>query len=428
MSKPKAALPVVRWTASAEITFYDPAVGATRDFRSLKQAAQALDSRAVVACLSRRTAFIRSLRVPNISPQEVERMLSVQIGQLFPIKAEELAFGFRLTNDVTPEGRLAIVDAVPLATLRKVFADFAEAGLRVEHVVPAAFGSALMAQKLGAMTCAVVEVAPEGLAIDIIDNGELVYSRIAPATEDAETIETEIARTFGISGVQPADVIVAGNLDLPSAQFRPGESTLVLLAGADIDRLGVKLELPEESRKRKQQKEVAKTRLAVLGLAAALLLCAWVGLDYSDMRAAAKKSDSAWNSKTARLKRQRDTLQNGLNEMQRMATPISRSFEPAQTASDVLTVVGQGTPDDLWLTGFSFERGKPVTIRGTSKANESISAFLEYLSAQDRFRDVKLVFANNGVIADTPVVNFSITFLAVGNIPISEAQKKGVKA
>ncbi|HWA83954.1 MAG TPA: hypothetical protein VG820_10990, partial [Fimbriimonadaceae bacterium] len=79
---------------------------------SLIDAAAALPTKDVLVALSRRSTFIRTLRVPNASKSDVRRILQVQIGQLFPVPANELSFDFHLTQDVNSEGRLAIVAAI----------------------------------------------------------------------------------------------------------------------------------------------------------------------------------------------------------------------------------------------------------------------------------------------------------------------------
>ncbi|MEQ1936136.1 MAG: PilN domain-containing protein [Fimbriimonadaceae bacterium] len=81
-------------------------------------------------------------------------------------------------------------------------------------------------------------------------------------------------------------------------------------------------------------------------------------------------------------------------------------------------------PQGLWLTGMGLERGKEGTVRGIATTNDVLSKYLDALSEDPRFRDVKLLFANNSEIEGQPVVNFSITAHIVGNFPLMEAEKK----
>jgi Tfp pilus assembly protein PilN len=82
-------------------------------------------------------------------------------------------------------------------------------------------------------------------------------------------------------------------------------------------------------------------------------------------------------------------------------------------------------PSDVWLTGVTFERGKPLLVRGTALSGASVAAYLQSLSGQSRFRDVKLVFANDATIETTQVQQFSISAHAVGNLPLTDPKAQG---
>jgi Tfp pilus assembly protein PilN len=103
---------------------------------------------------------------------------------------------------------------------------------------------------------------------------------------------------------------------------------------------------------------------------------------------------------------------------------LKRAFEPAQSASDVIRVVTSEVPSGVWLTGLSLERGRELQMRGTAKNSSGVSEFVRRLTAQKRLRDVKLVFANNGEIDKTKIVQFSVSAFPVGNLPLVEGSKK----
>jgi hypothetical protein len=65
-----------------------------------------------------------------------------------------------------------------------------------------------------------------------------------------------------------------------------------------------------------------------------------------------------------------------------------------------------------------------ISIRGTAKDPEGVATFVKALAEQKRFRDVKLLFANSAEIESEPVVQFSVTAIAVGNLPVIDASKK----
>ena len=103
---------------------------------------------------------------------------------------------------------------------------------------------------------------------------------------------------------------------------------------------------------------------------------------------------------------------------------LLKAFEPAQRPSDILKTISYLLPNDTWLTGVTFERGKTILIRGTSKNSSHVSTYVSGLSKQKRFRDVRLMYANGGEIEGTPTVQFSIVGFPVGNLAIIEAGKK----
>jgi Tfp pilus assembly protein PilN len=111
-------------------------------------------------------------------------------------------------------------------------------------------------------------------------------------------------------------------------------------------------------------------------------------------------------------------------KQQPAADQLTKAFIPAQKSSDILKVVSSLLPADTWLTGVTFERGKPILIRGTSKSPTLVSNFVSGLTKQKRFRDVRLMYANGGDIQGIPTVQFSINAFPVGNLPILETGKK----
>ena len=70
------------------------------------------------------------------------------------------------------------------------------------------------------------------------------------------------------------------------------------------------------------------------------------------------------------------------------------------------------------------ERGKHIQIRGTAKTSETVAEYIRALQAEPRFRDVRLVFANNAAIETNQVVQFSVSAFPVGNLPLIEFGKK----
>jgi Tfp pilus assembly protein PilN len=331
-----------------------------------------------------------------------------------------------LTNDVDAEGRLAVVAAMRESDLKTLLADAKAAGFKIERVIPAAFGSMLLAESLGHRDLAVVQDTREGLAIDLLAGGELRYSRVAPMPANPALIDGEISRSFQAVSLSCAPTLAAGGFPYAEAEYKSATHTLEALATTALDRLGINLETQETRDKRQKDLVSKRSRMALLMCAAALVAALYVYFDWSDHAEQADKANAKWNLGLTKLRKETKTLEASMTKLGATSDSLKRAFQPAQTPYDILTTIANHAPKGLWLTGITFERGKIMYIRGTSSTGEAVTAYLQALTSEDRLRDVKLVFATNGEIEKTPVVQFSIQAFPVGNLPLIE-QKKGVK-
>lgn len=410
MSRSNGVLgPIVEWTATG-VRSFAPGQGLTSGIPS--------GWAAVTAALSRQNTFVRAIRIPNVSGAEADRILRLQIPQSFPVPADDLVYSYRLTNDVNEDGRLAVVAAARAGVVRNLRNHLREQGAKVTQVVPSAFGSMLLARSLGHSDAAIVESGPEGWSIDLVADGELRYSRVLPPETDPAAVEGEVRRTFDMAGLPPAPIVAAGGAVLDAAGVRTEKSTLETLAGPEGAGLKTALELPETLAARQKAAVANRARLAVLMAVAAVVVAALVLMDRFDAAANVRRRDSANQVALRKLKSSRDALQ--LEYARRSATNQSlvRAFEPAQSASDILAQITALAPKGIWLTGITFERGKPIMLRGIALQSNDVAAFLEALSTQNRFREVKLSYANNSVIEETKVSQFSISLHAIGNLPL----------
>ncbi len=381
----------------------------------------------IVVAVSRRSSFVKALRVPNASASEVNLILQTQMTSMFPVPLHELAYSFRLSDDINEEGRLAIVAAIRESDLIRLQTEAKEAGFRAERILPAAFGSIALAESLDIKDAAVVQETGEGLGIDLLSGGELRYSRVAPTPANQSLTESEIARSFQAVGLPESSVIAAGGFALGSAANKSNTTSLEALLSAPLDRMGINLETREAVAKRDKAKQANRSRLAVLLCASAALLALLVYVDWADGAEARRITDAKW-AKILKDEREKiKKLEADLTKLTATSDSLKRALAPAQLPGDVYTVISNHAPKGLWLTGTTYERGKIMYIRGTSSSNDGVSAYLEALNAEPRLRDVKLVFANNGEIEKTPVVQFSIQAFPVGNLPLIDPKKKGAR-
>lgn len=381
--------------------------------------------RDVVATVSRRAAFVRAIRVPNASREQVAQVLGLQVGNLFPIAASELSYDFRLTDDVNAEGRLAILGAMRATDLTRLHDEAKASGLKIQQVVPAAFGSMLLAKQMGMTDCAVVQRTPEGLGIDIISGGELRYSRLSPADGSA-SIEAEIQRTFAAAGVEPGPVIAADGLDIPGAST-VRSSTLEAFGLPIASGLSLNLEQASVIAARVRREEQTRIRRAVLICAAALLMATYVFVNRASAQKAADDVNALDNRHLKDETAKRDKEQALQNASVKLQQSLNRGFKPAQKFSDIIATVTNNVPQGMWLKGMTIERGKPMTITGTALTSTAVADYLRILTDEPRLRDAKVNVTNNTMLEEKPVVEFSMSAFPVGNLPLSETKKLGAK-
>ena len=282
-----------------------------------------------------------------------------------------------------------------------------ERGLRVRGFVPVALGAEHIASEKGALSAVMVEECATGYAIDMVQNGRLVYSRLTPS---GASLEAEIHRAGVASGTEPERRFDCGSNQNPQTAF-----TQLIERG--ISWPSALIELPERVAARHKKEVAALGRGAVLMMIAAALVAYFVYNERAEKASIVDNRERAMNNYVQTRTRKSDSIILETNELMTMANEIARATSPGQNASDVLKVISGSTPANLWLSAVSFERGKPFTIRGTALDDAAVQTYLANLSNLDRFRDVKLVFANNAMIESTSVIQFSISGVAVGNLP-----------
>jgi len=381
----------------------------------------------VVIAPSRRVTYLKSVRVPNVPPSEVRQILNLQLNQLLPISASDAATDFRLTNDVTSEGRLAVVCAVKSELLDQIEREAKDAGAQIKRVVPAAFGSALLAKERGLRDCAVLEYTPDGLALDLIADGELRYSRLAPDVSSEHEIANELKRTFAVAGTSTDQILAAGGLPAREATQSSELGSAEMLAHVNADALGISLVAPHVIAAREAKARSSKARLAVFSTLAAALIWIVVFLQYADasrkLSEISAKQQIALQSATAIKNAEQSKLNASLQKQQ----IVERAFHPAQPAADVASVVSNCVPSGVWLTGLIFEKGKPLQIRGSALSSQQVTEFMQRLGNSGRFRDVKLAFMNNAGSNAFNTVQFSATAHVIGNLPLVDKTAGGTR-
>lgn len=416
--------PVLEY-ARDTVRLYTPSSGRTVSARRPQELLAELGTnRTVVLALSRRSSFVRSTRLPDVDKSALSAIIGLQVGQLFPLAPSDLAFDAAPAEDKNSEGRLATIAAVKTELLSEALAALKEAGIETAAVLPAAWSSARLAKSLGLSECAVVGHGPEGLTIDLVQGGAVVQSRTVPLQESEEAVASEVAQSLEAAQLTGVEVLCAPGI--PCSQGRKLDADpLAQLASGPFELF---LELPEAKLAKSKKEEHKRKNLALLLWVAALGVGAVVYDIRSSEAETVKKADKKWSGRLKTLRSDNSLAQTRATELRAVKAVVDTAFAPKQPLADVTTVLSNLSPQNLWLTGVSVERGKRATVRGTATNGQAVSAYLTSLGRQSRLRDIKLVFANNALIDKTPVVNFSISMHVVGNFPLPEKATGGTIA
>jgi Tfp pilus assembly protein PilN len=401
----------------------DPSSGTTRRVANLSDAVLAAGTSGVLVALARRSLFLRAIRIPDIAKSEARRVVGVQLEQALPAGASGFAFDFHIADDWNESGRRATVYAMQEDHLADLRSKLVAAGIDAEGFVPACLGSAILANRNGFADCVVVAPTANGLGFDVIEGGEVIYSRETGLLSDAQEILAEAARTIAAAEVSERPLIAGGGLLVEGADARTDESPLQAIAGAGADRIDVLLETTATLDRREASRKTRRTRLSVLLCAAAALTWLWVFLNDRDVDSQAAKVSARQEASLRTLKSAQTAEESKVIAKAKLLQALESAMAPKQPLADVLTTVSNHATDGLWLTNFSAERGKPLQVRGTATSNESVSQYVTALDTDSRFRDVRLLFANNGTIETTQVVQFSVQAHITGNVPVLPSER-----
>jgi len=423
-AKRQSAL-LIEWSPS-RVRVLDPITGqSTHGATIAKCIVGTQKGRDVVIAVSQRSAFIRALKVPNLSKDELSKVLDLNLRPTLPLDLTQYVLGFRLATDVNGKGRIAIIGAVKADSVRRIHGEAKANGLRVRAVLPLAFASWLAARARMLTSCAVVTVDGEVCNIDLVVSGELCYSRSIPLPETGEEVGDEVARTFVIAEVSSLPVLSTGASKV-LADFRDEKDPIEYLADIHaIDKLLFSMDVPEKKDAQRAKKRSRAALRAICAAGVALVLGAYVNANRyaAQPKLAADKArlqeilQSARSARSAAVLREADVAQAG--------RLLDIAFRPAQTFTDIVTALGDSVATTSWVTGLTLERGRPVVIKGQAVHNKEIADLFGGLSKNPRFQGVKLVSDTKGAIGKVPVVQFAIEGYPSGSLAIRWSPKGG---
>jgi Tfp pilus assembly protein PilN len=371
--------------------------------------------RSVLVGIGRRAVFAKAVRLPKAAPEDLRRILGVQMGQLFPLPPDLLAFDFFQTANQTAEGWLTVVAAMRAEDLKRLLGELKAAGLSPARILPVALAAPAVAASAGQAEALVLESSVLGLSLDVVQGGTVLLSRVVPAGSDADC---EAKRTLAAAQVTALPIVAVGDVGLVGALPSFGTALSLLHEAPEFS-----FRLAEERTREAKKRAAERNRLAVLMVVSSLLLVLLVWVDREGALASAKRKEGVAARQLTTLRSVQDAEPGKAQKVGAVQDVLDRAFAPAQPLSDIVAVVGDSLPKGAWLTGISVERGKRLEFRGTAKSPGDVPQVVHALGVSPRFRDVKLVFANGVVIGKVRAVEFDISAVCVGNLPLAQPDK-----
>jgi len=405
---------VVEWSPRGT-TIYD------RRTQSTSSELSDFSGRSAILALGRRAVFIKHVRLPNTTRSEMEQVLHLRLPELFAVGGSDLAFDFLTYDDVNEQGRLCLVAAVRVEDLRAALSLMESRRIQVTQVLPVAVASPTVASKLGIARAAVVWPVAEGFGVDVVDEGKLLASRVVT---DRDGLESDICVAFTLAGIACSPILVGGGLLLSGADRSiAGDARQPLIS----EPIPINIELPEVVAKRKGQARQAKSRFTLMLALATAFLGIYLYSDYNDAVAKASIEAGKDAKRIQRLTALSKSAEVAASDLAGTEAILTRTFNVAQPLTDAAAAATEALPTGVWLTGLSVERGKEMQIRGVGKSSQSVSDYVRNLSELARFRNVRLVFANDSTIDEAKVVQFSVSAFPIGNLPLLDTAKRGGK-
>jgi Tfp pilus assembly protein PilN len=155
-------------------------------------------------------------------------------------------------------------------------------------------------------------------------------------------------------------------------------------------------------------------------LAVVLALLFGPGAGDRDLASAASRAQADVRQLTTRRK-----------QVETQVRMLTGAVAPEHSYLDVLNDVSALAGADVWLTQYSYDRGRPIVIRGTARSNDAVARLVEGLR---RSRHLARVDLGSVTRADTDksknkisVVQFMISGTLQGDQPLQMRRSRAVR-
>jgi Tfp pilus assembly PilM family ATPase len=408
--------------------------------------------RRVLLNIPRSLVMARLVSLPSTNDAEIKNMVKMESLKQVPYSGDEIITGFRITEKLK-NGYSNVLMALAQSDIINRFINILKgAGLSVEKIAlgsESLFGWFSMSEKRiikeeKSENIALINVDSEYTEMDILENGNLVFTRSFsyagkhyPYTKEIiDEIQKSIVvcqreRNIGVDKIfisgadartKEIEPILKENINLPLEVMPQAQhveldeniegdlntTSFIELIGLSSREESIKINLLPE--KLQEEKEF---RLLKKHLARALILFACIILISTGL-IAKKLFDKA--RYLALLERRIKAVEPMVNKATRMKEDIGiikRQIRKKPLAIDVLAEIYKVTPGSISFYLIDYESNKSLTLKGSAPSLSVIIEFIHALEDSKHFENIKLKYTAKRKLRGKQITEFEIKCLPV---------------
>lgn len=425
---------------------------------------QGLDFDDLIIILSRDQLTVRNLELPTTDPQEIKDIISIQAGKQTPFSRDEIVTDFQTIGSNRSHYTKVLLAIVQKVIVNSYLNNLAEKKDAVQKIV---LGSECLAnwysvikREIKDETFAIFDLNADFCDFSVFSKEKLLFTRLLPfgisdLQEESwrESFLEEIKVSFDAykkENIGPAfnKVILMGTApirsktsngaskfdkdlkDILAEHFsleafrvpdelegitisREAESTLdeekkegvsfSKLIGSALDPARPLMDFLPLGLKRARSARIKRKELMLAGILILSVLIMGLGIFLEKIY-----------TKTLLLRRmdaQFVKLEDGTSELKKEYLKINlikNRMDTKNSALGVLREIHKVVPQEIYLTNISFEEGKLISLRGTSKAMSEVFKFVKTLKGLPNFRNVKTKYATKRKLEGKDLTDFEI--------------------
>jgi type IV pilus assembly protein PilM len=181
-----------------------------------------IDTNYVVASVPEGKAYVRTLTLPKMNPDEIEGAIPWELEQDIPIPIDQVYLDWQIVNDTAPDKTEVLVMAAP-----KDYIDDLVSALRIAKLNPVAFelesqatARALIGKEENSQSVLVLDIAQTHTSFIIVEDRNVHYTSSIPVGGAA--FNESIVRTLGVPAAEAEKLVATVGLvaDTKKANIR----------------------------------------------------------------------------------------------------------------------------------------------------------------------------------------------------------------